>query len=227
MAAGGRACLLQQQQRAARPSPCSSSSSGACSTSSPAISSSPLLVRRGVSRASTVRVNARRGRGDRRRPPPPDLPSLLFDQRIVYLGMPVRSPFFLRPLLARCDRCAPAVAGRLGSNGSPCSRWQGGLRNARCMPRAPRACARAAAATALLLPSHTTTRRPSDHHARNHHISTTTITARARRDRADGRRAALPGEAGVAAPYRDADQLVGHDAAGRRDREPCGLALGA
>jgi ATP-dependent protease ClpP protease subunit len=28
-------------------------------------------------------------RGDRRRPPPPDLPSLLFDQRIVYLGMPV------------------------------------------------------------------------------------------------------------------------------------------
>lgn len=28
-------------------------------------------------------------RGDRRRPPPPDLPSLLFDQRIVYLGMPL------------------------------------------------------------------------------------------------------------------------------------------
>lgn len=34
-------------------------------------------------------VNARMARGDRRRPPPPDLPSLLFDQRIVYLGMPV------------------------------------------------------------------------------------------------------------------------------------------
>jgi len=26
-----------------------------------------------------------------RKPPPPDLPSLLFDQRIVYLGMPVSS----------------------------------------------------------------------------------------------------------------------------------------
>lgn len=34
-------------------------------------------------------VQARQGRGDRRKPPPPDLPSLLFDQRIVYLGMPV------------------------------------------------------------------------------------------------------------------------------------------
>ena len=34
-------------------------------------------------------VQARMARGDRRRPPPPDLPSLLFDQRIVYLGMPV------------------------------------------------------------------------------------------------------------------------------------------
>ncbi|GFR51883.1 hypothetical protein Agub_g14362 [Astrephomene gubernaculifera] len=34
-------------------------------------------------------VNARAARYDRRKPPPPDLPSLLFDQRIVYLGMPL------------------------------------------------------------------------------------------------------------------------------------------
>lgn len=34
-------------------------------------------------------VQARASRYDRRKPPPPDLPSLLFDQRIVYLGMPV------------------------------------------------------------------------------------------------------------------------------------------
>ncbi|PNH11063.1 ATP-dependent Clp protease proteolytic subunit-related protein 3, chloroplastic [Tetrabaena socialis] len=34
-------------------------------------------------------VNARSPRYDRRKPPPPDLPSLLFDQRIVYLGMPL------------------------------------------------------------------------------------------------------------------------------------------
>lgn len=46
-------------------------------------------VRKAVSRGQTVRVCARRGRGDRRKPPPPDLPSLLFDQRIVYLGMPL------------------------------------------------------------------------------------------------------------------------------------------
>jgi hypothetical protein len=37
-----------------------------------------------------VQVHARAPRYDRRKPPPPDLPSLLFDQRIVYLGMPVR-----------------------------------------------------------------------------------------------------------------------------------------
>jgi hypothetical protein len=36
-----------------------------------------------------VLVHARAARYDRRKPPPPDLPSLLFDQRIVYLGMPV------------------------------------------------------------------------------------------------------------------------------------------
>ncbi|GIL60686.1 hypothetical protein Vafri_15214 [Volvox africanus] len=34
-------------------------------------------------------VHARAARYDRRKPPPPDLPSLLFDQRIVYLGMPL------------------------------------------------------------------------------------------------------------------------------------------
>lgn len=42
----------------------------------------------GVSRKQLV-VHARASRYDRRKPPPPDLPSLLFDQRIVYLGMPV------------------------------------------------------------------------------------------------------------------------------------------
>ena len=38
-----------------------------------------------------VSIVARAARYDRRKPPPPDLPSLLFDQRIVYLGMPVGS----------------------------------------------------------------------------------------------------------------------------------------
>ncbi|KAG2441988.1 hypothetical protein HYH02_009781 [Chlamydomonas schloesseri] len=42
----------------------------------------------GVSRKQLV-VHARAARYDRRKPPPPDLPSLLFDQRIVYLGMPL------------------------------------------------------------------------------------------------------------------------------------------
>ncbi|GBG00029.1 ATP-dependent Clp protease proteolytic subunit [Raphidocelis subcapitata] len=55
----------------------------------PAAGSSGLRQPRTTSRASSVRVFARRGRGDRRKPPPPDLPSLLFDQRIVYLGMPL------------------------------------------------------------------------------------------------------------------------------------------
>ena len=41
-------------------------------------------------------VQARSPRYDRRKPPPPDLPSLLFDQRIVYLGMPVRHPTYLQ-----------------------------------------------------------------------------------------------------------------------------------
>ncbi len=41
------------------------------------------------SRSRTVQCQARAARYDRRKPPPPDLPSLLFDQRIVYLGMPV------------------------------------------------------------------------------------------------------------------------------------------
>ena len=37
-----------------------------------------------------VQVQARRAFYEAaRKPPPPDLPSLLFDQRIVYLGMPV------------------------------------------------------------------------------------------------------------------------------------------
>jgi hypothetical protein len=39
----------------------------------------------------TLVTLARAARYDRRKPPPPDLPSLLFDQRIVYLGMPVSS----------------------------------------------------------------------------------------------------------------------------------------
>ncbi|GLC52457.1 hypothetical protein PLESTB_000631200 [Pleodorina starrii] len=46
----------------------------------------PRLVAQG--RKQLV-VHARAARYDRRKPPPPDLPSLLFDQRIVYLGMPL------------------------------------------------------------------------------------------------------------------------------------------
>eukprot|EP00798_Chlamydomonas_sp_ICE-L_P031489 gene31489-6675_t len=41
------------------------------------------------SRKLAVSVQARGSRRDQRNPPPPDLPSLLFDQRIVYLGMPL------------------------------------------------------------------------------------------------------------------------------------------
>eukprot|EP00878_Enallax_costatus_P027793 GHUV01029949.1.p1 GENE.GHUV01029949.1~~GHUV01029949.1.p1 ORF type:complete len:247 (+),score=52.81 GHUV01029949.1:213-953(+) len=63
-------------------------------TQQPAASSSsrPRIACRPLSRPCSrkqVMVQARQGRGDRRRPPPPDLPSLLFDQRIVYLGMPL------------------------------------------------------------------------------------------------------------------------------------------
>ena len=45
-----------------------------------------LSARRGRTASN---VQARAARYDRKRPPPPDLPSLLFDQRIVYMGMPV------------------------------------------------------------------------------------------------------------------------------------------
>ncbi|KAL6753453.1 ClpP/crotonase-like domain-containing protein [Haematococcus lacustris] len=41
------------------------------------------------SRRQCLVVSSRAARYDRRKPPPPDLPSLLFDQRIVYLGMPL------------------------------------------------------------------------------------------------------------------------------------------
>lgn len=56
---------------------------------------------RGVVRPSPcsrrlVVTQARAARYDRRKPPPPDLPSLLFDQRIVYLGMPVGGRCWLR-----------------------------------------------------------------------------------------------------------------------------------
>ncbi|EFJ48165.1 hypothetical protein VOLCADRAFT_74777 [Volvox carteri f. nagariensis] len=46
----------------------------------------PHLIGQGRKR---LIVQARAARYDRRKPPPPDLPSLLFDQRIVYLGMPL------------------------------------------------------------------------------------------------------------------------------------------
>ncbi|KAF5839186.1 ClpP/crotonase-like domain-containing protein [Dunaliella salina] len=47
-------------------------------------------VRIGTKSRRSLTVNARRSIADRgRKPPPPDLPSLLFDQRIVYLGMPL------------------------------------------------------------------------------------------------------------------------------------------
>lgn len=51
-------------------------------------SSQPVLKNVSLGRR-VVRVEARASRYDRRKPPPPDLPSLLFDQRIVFLGMPV------------------------------------------------------------------------------------------------------------------------------------------
>lgn len=58
-------------------------------------SRSALLQRNGLAGRSAGRTRlvaqARAARYDRRKPPPPDLPSLLFDQRIVYLGMPVRT----------------------------------------------------------------------------------------------------------------------------------------
>jgi hypothetical protein len=60
----------------------------------------------GLSRTPQLSVQARAARYDRRKPPPPDLPSLLFDQRIVYLGMPVglSRP---QPLRERVDPAQP------------------------------------------------------------------------------------------------------------------------
>lgn len=55
-------------------------------------SQSALLQGHGLRRQPQRRLlatQARAARYDRRKPPPPDLPSLLFDQRIVYLGMPL------------------------------------------------------------------------------------------------------------------------------------------
>lgn len=63
---------------------------------SPVFTSKPLqsvIGGRGVSRRQYA-TQARASRYDRRKPPPPDLPSLLFDQRIVYLGMPVGDRVF-------------------------------------------------------------------------------------------------------------------------------------
>lgn len=54
------------------------------SRSGPTVSRSVQCARR-----QRLQIEARAARYDRRKPPPPDLPSLLFDQRIVYLGMPV------------------------------------------------------------------------------------------------------------------------------------------
>jgi hypothetical protein len=73
------------------------STSGRPSSSSFAAVHQQLLARPGcrgsssLGRRRVVVTQARGSRGDRRKPPPPDLPSLLFDQRIVYLGMPVRA----------------------------------------------------------------------------------------------------------------------------------------
>ena len=69
-----------------------STSDLSCSRSSMLRSAVAPSGRRLPSRRQPLNVEARAARGDRRSRagPPPDLPSLLFDQRIVYLGMPVR-----------------------------------------------------------------------------------------------------------------------------------------
>lgn len=68
----------------------SGSSRGARGAVAPAAAPRPRpLTSSSFSRRASVSVQARGSRYDRRRPPPPDLPSLLFDQRIVYLGMPL------------------------------------------------------------------------------------------------------------------------------------------
>jgi hypothetical protein len=84
--------------------------------------SSGLRQPRASSRASSVRVFARRGRGDRRKPPPPDLPSLLFDQRIVYLGMPVRG--WLSLSAADTRRMGRAVLAGARRSGVLLVRWR-------------------------------------------------------------------------------------------------------
>lgn len=174
---GGRMALAGSvlRQRA----PCSSGRSSSGLPASGSIGSSSMAPRRGLSRASTVRVAARRGRGDRRRPPPPDLPSLLFDQRIVYLGMPVR--------------------GAAEAEGSHWGRGQ--IARAHCLAAA----AAAQSLTRFLPPPRAPPPPPA---------------AGARRHGADGRGAAVPGEAGREHADRDAHQQLGHDAAGRRNREP-------
>eukprot|EP00955_Chlamydomonas_euryale_P035797 350235-Chlamydomonas_euryale.AAC.9 len=53
-----------------------------------AVADRPALGRASQGRVRQS-VQARAARYDRRKPPPPDLPSMLFDNRIVYLGMPV------------------------------------------------------------------------------------------------------------------------------------------
>ena len=79
-----------------------STSDLSCSRSSMLRSAVAPSGRRLPSRRQPLTVEARAARGDRRSRagPPPDLPSLLFDQRIVYLGMPVRPHH-------RLEHCCP------------------------------------------------------------------------------------------------------------------------
>lgn len=65
-------------------------------------------------------MQARSPRYDRRKPPPPDLPSLLFDQRIVYLGMPVSTAGHAGAACVDLGRCACACAvGQFWRPGNP------------------------------------------------------------------------------------------------------------
>ena len=87
---------------------------------------------RGVhNRRQRLNVEARAARYDRRKPPPPDLPSLLFDQRIVYLGMPVNESRIVdldqARVLSRISFAARACGHRADGRRAPLSGETGQL----------------------------------------------------------------------------------------------------
>ena len=123
------------------------SSSGLSSSAGPRPCSSVRARQCGTSRGTTVRVFARRGRGDRRRPPPPDLPSLLFDQRIVYLGMPVCGCILvvLHAVLGASDALHTSQLSAQRHRSPPCAASCMGVRpRGRSQPRLPPSACRAA-----------------------------------------------------------------------------------